>query len=1349
MIKMELLFSKISKVGKNLVFGFLVWVAIFTSFYFNSLVANAMEINGVVYNSGLSFDLLTPFYLSKGNFDVWAILSELIGMNEDSIWVNLSPSIDSTMVFPPDLYGTRVGQILLKMDLQLKKDLINLLGVKAPEVLERIDEGEIPLIRVWVVPGKVSVAIEGNRLYIIKADLEVNIENMESYNAYLSDYLIAQLREKVNKSAVYKPLRMLFQSVIIARFIKEKLSDAVSERLLRWIGSYPVLFSRNFYFLDYLRSLCVPEQFSTSMGVKMLVGGINLSFSWEKKKGDDLEKEILSATGMHNLLNNFIAKEIRENFYSYKEPDKLLNQLRESVKQFKKQGQLFALSDLLKFVKDNRIKEFLEDKYSGLSVEKQELFRLFASLSILRKEWQDISELPFSVRLVLEDGTIFRDFPVIATRSNLEFLCGLDLIEVVNLLNFYILGEKENFETVNRWRKEFDKIYTGSEPLWKQRLLYGFMPLDKIGGQIMGLEKDIAKKVPQELFAVLKDIWSEDFINNSWPLFLRVYNDLKAQKVRGDTWMNLIVLSSLANASADRIEQALIKQQLSKQIDKLMKERDSAMKSGDEETFSRLQAIFVDVLRMVGLKYPDLIREKLSYKFKDELSDKDWQSYYQEYKQVLGEEKAEAIFSAYEKLAKRLLSKGKTRIVLFNATFFGGGVAEMIPGLYKFFKKYGITLDWYIVEPRNPAKFYGVTKKVHNICQGDRQAFDEKDEKILREVGKDNFQIYRNIINAPDVGAVFFEDPQVLTLLEYALEDNPAKDVDYIFRLHIDITGLEQAKPGTGAYNVKRFMNKILSELHSRGGILLFQPYQVPAEWRGKKRVYEQPPGIDINNEKNKYREIGSTEQPGTVKFFLKEASKKIVDTGGDIKSLVDLWRRPVWLTGARADGWKGILQAIEAYSEFRDKLGFQIGDSVPKLVVCAGGANDDPEVGQIKEQIISLIKNSPYRKDIVFVWNPQGPEMVSLYRLAKEGGLAYIALSVREGYNLMVEEAARQGALIITTNAGGLYRFIDRENGSPYHWIVDVTDRVLSNATLESLTAMNDSKTALSSQVSRELVSRLAKKMVEFWQTYHSNPESYQADAKELYRRTLESSLVVMGQHYLDYAVRVVDGGVRGLRRLNDRKAGFDSLNKADREIGEDDYKRLIEEIARVDTEALRSLWENGLFVVLAHRAGLLSMDAQELAGLWEEISRVIKIFYPQNPDLFDSAWETETHGGISADVTEIIDLLREGNLTALKSQLGHLFGLKQNFDNLNLLEKGYNLETKVAMLVVLLDSIKTQVINSDKSRQEDFLPILGGLVSFVRANVSNIDWKTVLGLYGKIKSGGKEEAGGIEIGY
>src|ERR1700704_6889972 len=81
----------------------------------------------------------------------------------------------------------------------------------------------------------------------------------------------------------------------------------------------------------------------------------------------------------------------------------------------------------------------------------------------------------------------------------------------------------------------------------------------------------------------------------------------------------------------------------------------------------------------------------------------------EDYEPLIGRENVERI------RAKAGKFKG-LRVVNFNSTYYGGGVAEMLSSLTLLMNSLGIKAEWRVIA--GTPDFFTITKKMHNALQG-------------------------------------------------------------------------------------------------------------------------------------------------------------------------------------------------------------------------------------------------------------------------------------------------------------------------------------------------------------------------------------------------------------------------------------------------------------------------------------------------------------------------------------------------------------------------------------------------------------------------------------------------------
>lgn len=415
----------------------------------------------------------------------------------------------------------------------------------------------------------------------------------------------------------------------------------------------------------------------------------------------------------------------------------------------------------------------------------------------------------------------------------------------------------------------------------------------------------------------------------------------------------------------------------------------------------------VEILQYLSSLKPKIVRNALKFEFsrpKHKIDD-----YRASLIETLGED-GQYIIDILQKVSDKMKSRHLHKIVLINATFHGGGVAEMMQTAGPILSQFGIELEWHIIYPTTP-HFYNITKSIHNSIQGKDIILTDEEMELWDQINKINTNILSDVFKDQTIPRIFIEDPQVAPMIKYAKEINPNAKLSW--RLHIDISGIK--RKNTGAINI---WSKILSYLSKmdNNDVALFQRGHVPDNLIGKEFcTFIQYPGIDILKPKNETMEAD-------------ELSKRIEYINKECNTTIDI-HTPYIVTGARFDYWKGLVPLIRAFEKIADKY------PDINLIVFGGYADDDPE-GVDYFNLIKFIKQqSPYKDRIQIVYNQVGREIGALYRLAAVNKMPYCAPSIAEGYCLMTDEAAVHGAVPFTTESGGLHRYPKGE------WRVDVAD--------------------------------------------------------------------------------------------------------------------------------------------------------------------------------------------------------------------------------------------------------------------------------------------------------------------
>src|SRR5947209_19298007 len=121
-------------------------------------------------------------------------------------------------------------------------------------------------------------------------------------------------------------------------------------------------------------------------------------------------------------------------------------------------------------------------------------------------------------------------------------------------------------------------------------------------------------------------------------------------------------------------------------------------------------------------------------------------------------------FSLLITLVQRFAGK---KLVFFNSTAQGGGVALMRHALIRLFKLLHVDAHWYILHPRKEA--FDVTKtKFHNVLQAvadNSVVLTQEDKDIYNAWMKENAQKFDHVFKQSDV--IVIDDPQPSGLIPY------------------------------------------------------------------------------------------------------------------------------------------------------------------------------------------------------------------------------------------------------------------------------------------------------------------------------------------------------------------------------------------------------------------------------------------------------------------------------------------------------------------------------------------------------------------------------------------------------
>lgn len=312
-------------------------------------------------------------------------------------------------------------------------------------------------------------------------------------------------------------------------------------------------------------------------------------------------------------------------------------------------------------------------------------------------------------------------------------------------------------------------------------------------------------------------------------------------------------------------------------------------------------------------------------------------------------------------------------IVNINATYYGGGVAEMLRSTTPLMNEIGLKVGWRsIVGSRD---FFQVTKKFHNALQGQEINFNEKKREVYERTNVE-FARFTHL----DHDLVVVHDPQPLPLIQFYDKDQP-----WVWRCHIDLSTPREEiwdylrsfvlKYDTTIYQLEKFA----AEDHSNHCKLIH-------------------PAIDPLTTKN--QDLSEDE----IRDRLEKAG---IDPD-----------RPMVSQISRYDKWKDPKGALEVYRKLRDK-GVDC-----QFVMVGGMATDDPEGQKVYRGVEEKAKGM---EDVNLIVD--APDI--LVNAVQSASDAVLQMSKKEGFGLTVTEALWKRSPVIATNVGGLQLQVeDGKNG-------------------------------------------------------------------------------------------------------------------------------------------------------------------------------------------------------------------------------------------------------------------------------------------------------------------------------
>ncbi len=355
--------------------------------------------------------------------------------------------------------------------------------------------------------------------------------------------------------------------------------------------------------------------------------------------------------------------------------------------------------------------------------------------------------------------------------------------------------------------------------------------------------------------------------------------------------------------------------------------------------------------------------------------------------------------------------KGKT-IFRLNATPFGGGVAEMIPYFAALLNSLGVRTRWLTMASpfgqkrgffNPPADFFGFTCGIHYGLQDSQKAWSVYEQKkgkmCLRPVNKKDKTLYLRVNQ--DFGCLLLKAQKKLGKADVIINDDPQpaavagkikkRDQLLLWRFH---------PFGDPQSLVWEFLNPFILE---HDAAVLTLPDYLPDSIRKEVPVKQNFPFIDPYHQKLKKPSLSK------IKAILREF-------GIDPK-------KPILAQVSRYDPDKGPLDVIEVFNLLKKQY------SDLQLVYVGTFAYDNPTSVMVLDQMEKRIKDLGLvlGKDVFLLHTamehhrPVGSFYQELAALWYAPNSYLIQLSTKEGFGLVVTEAAWCGKPVVGSRVGGI----------------------------------------------------------------------------------------------------------------------------------------------------------------------------------------------------------------------------------------------------------------------------------------------------------------------------------------
>lgn len=504
--------------------------------------------------------------------------------------------------------------------------------------------------------------------------------------------------------------------------------------------------------------------------------------------------------------------------------------------------------------------------------------------------------------------------------------------------------------------------------------------------------------------------------------------------------------------------------------------------------------------------YGDAVRQALCYVFSSESTPLG--AVREEFARSVSVADADEVFDSLASHAKVMLSRHQDRVVIINATFRGGGVAEMFQTAAQVLQQVGITVEWHRTYVGRQAAYDEAGRRAFDAFQGGALSLTPEDIQVWGEENKRLGRILGSVAQDPRVAVVFLEDHHPIHLIGLLKARNP--NLRIIWRSHVDNAGLLSERPAATAL----WRDVMLPELRhlSASDSVLFQPGSVPPDAALLTAgIFQQAPGIDLFSPKNRPLVRAGQEVEGRIK-----RNQVLARIAPSLNPA-----HPYLVAGGRFVAWKGLLPILRAFGRIADTY-----EDINLLIFGTVGTGD-PRKSSYKKlldgQLRMMIRERPGLRARIVMVVDENEHINTFYDLAAEHHMPYLHFSLREGYGMMPDEASRQGAMIISSLVGGLSRFASDVTTGPSQLDLSELAAHIADPTKLYVADPETGEPRSTGWVTDAIERAEAEHLSRLLSARRRDPAAfarrYRAEASRAHVMTLLSCLTAMSRDYAAYA--------------------------------------------------------------------------------------------------------------------------------------------------------------------------------------------------------------------------------------